>query len=129
MKGLALVTRVAALALLAASCRKNPDPRHIDLDDFSSGKQLTDTLKKLIPPGTRVVLASEVMQSNGFKCGERAGITVDVNTSKVGSGKPYLECWKSTRIDLGLKRREWSVQFKYDTAGVQDIIAGYAIQP
>jgi hypothetical protein len=129
MASVAKVVSTGLLALFALGCKKNPDPRHIDLGDFNSGKQLSDTLKKLVPPGTRVLLASEVMQINGFTCGERSGITVDVNKGELGSGKPYLECYNSTRIDLGLKRREWTVKFNYDSAGVQDVVAGYIIQP
>ena len=119
----------AAVVLLAPGCKKNPDPAYIDIADFNSGKQLTDTLKRLIPVGTRVPLAWQTMQTSGFKCAERSLTTVDTTTHKLGSGPPYLECDMSSRIDYGMRRRVWTVEFHYDSAGVNDILAGYQIQP
>ena len=130
MTSMASTKRAAVFAvLLLAGCKRDRDPRHFDLGDFNSGKQLTDTLTRLLPPGTRLNLVWEVMQGNGFGCGERAATTVDIQKGTLGSGKPYLECYKSTRIDLGLKRRDWTVMFNYDSSGVRDINSGYIIQP
>jgi len=130
MSATASLARLTALVLvLAAGCKKNPDPRYIDISDFNSGKQLTDTLKRLIPVGTRLPIVWETMQTSGFKCGERSLTTVDTVTRKLGSGAPYLECDNSSRINYGLQRRMWTVEFHYDSAGVKDILAGYIIQP
>src|SRR5437868_10772586 len=108
-------TRAAALvALLVVGCKKDPDPMHFTLADFNSGKQLTDTLKRLIPLGTKEAVVWEMMEGNGFGCGERAGIIVDRQTNKLGSGKPNLECYKSTRIEFGLRHRAWTVEFVLD---------------
>lgn len=120
---------LVAVTLGAACARKNPNPNYINIRDFDSDKALTDTLKNLIPPGTRVLVASEEMQSNGFKCGERAGITVDTKTGTLGSGTPHLECWQSSPIKPGLQHRDWTVTFNYDSTGVRDVMAGYIIQP
>jgi hypothetical protein len=120
---------IALVVLLALGCSRNRDPMHVDVRDFDSGKSLSDTLGKLLPPGTRVPIVWEAMQRYGFKCGERRGITVDMKTGKLGSGKPDLECWQSSRINLGLQRRDWRVTFKYDSSGVRDVFAGFNIQP
>ena len=54
-------------ALLVIACsKKNPDPNYINIRDFDSGEALTDTLKKLIPPGTRILAASEAMSLKAF---------------------------------------------------------------
>jgi len=119
----------ALIALLALGCRKNPDPNHIELGDFVSGNQLSDTLRKLIPAGTRVRVASEVMLRNGFVCAEHGGITVNPTTSALVSGAPDLECYQSTRMNFGLRKRRWTVVFEYDTTGVTTINSGYDIQP
>ncbi len=117
-------------ALLIPACsKKNSDPKSINLRDFDSDKALTDTLKKWIPSGTPVLAASATMQANGFKCGERAGITFDTTTGKPGSGTPHLECWQSSPIVPGLQRRDWTVTLNYDSTGVRDVHAGYIIQP
>lgn len=117
-------------ALLVIACgKKNPDPNYINIKDFDSDKALTDTLKKLIPAGTRVLVASEAMQSKGFKCGERAPTTVDTKAGTLGSGRPHLECWQSSPIEGGLRHRDWTVTFDYGSAGVRDVHAGYIIQP
>jgi hypothetical protein len=126
MGNLESLARAALLTVMLASCRKNPDPLHIDLGDFNSPKQLTDTLKRLIPVGMKEPVVWEMMQRNGFACGERSGIIVD--NGKLGSGKPDLECYKSTRIDLGLRRRAWTVVFKLDSGRVSDVNAGYIYQ-
>jgi hypothetical protein len=114
---------------LALACASDPDPTHFHLRDFSEGSALADTIKRFIPPGTKLTAAWEMMQGNGFKCGERPGIRVDPQTHKLGSGSPSLECWQSTRISLGLQRRFWTVTFPHDTSGVRDVFAGYIIQP
>ena len=120
---------VAALALLTLGCAKDPDPNHFKLAEFHSGKQLTDTLKRLIPNRAAEARVWEMMQGNGFKCAERpAGIVVDRQTGKLGSGKPNLECYQSTRINFGLRHRQWTVVFKLDSARVSAISAGYIYQ-
>jgi hypothetical protein len=130
MTRVASLSRAATLiALLALGCRKNPDPNRIELGDFVSGNQLSDTLRKLIPVGTRIPPAWEMMQRNGFDCGERRPITVDLKANKLGSGKPDLECYQSTRMNFGLRKRRWTVVFEYDTTGVTTINSGYDIQP
>jgi len=121
--------RAALVALLALGCGKNPDPNHLALGDFVSGNQLSDTLRKLIPVGTRIPVATEMMQRNGFVCGERAPIKVDVKTRTLGSGKPNLECYKSSRLNLGMQRRDWTVVFAFDTTGIKGLNSGYIIQP
>ena len=120
MAALLSMTRAAAVvALLALGCKKDPDPSHFKLADIHSGNQLTDTLKRRIPNGTREADAWETMQKNGFYCGERGATIVDAGT--IGSGKRELHCSRSTRINFGLKRREWYVFFKLDSARVTDI--------
>ena len=117
------------VAVLALGCARDRNPLRIHIRDFDSGTALSDTLKRLIPPGMKVSGAWEVMQGNGFKCGERAGTTFDTRAKKLGSGTPHLECWQSSPITLGLQRREWRVVFQYDSSGVRDISAGFIIQP
>jgi hypothetical protein len=130
MTPVASLGRVAAIiALLALGCRKNPDPSHIELGDFVSGNQLNDTLRKLIPAGTRLPRVWEMMQTNGFGCGERAPTTVDLKTSTLGTGQTHLECYQSTRTNFGMRRRDWTVVFEHDTSGVTGINSGYIIQP
>jgi hypothetical protein len=120
---------IALVVLLALGCSRNRDPHHIDIGDFDSGQALTDTLRKLLLPGIRVAAASEMMQRNGFICGDRAGTIVDLKTGKLGSGKPDLQCWQSSRIPPGFQRRDWTVTFKYDTSGIRDVFANFIIQP
>jgi hypothetical protein len=124
-------TRVAmvAIVVLSLGCGKDPDPTHFHLGDFSTGPALTDTLRRLIPPGTQLTSAWEIMQGNGFKCGERAGVLVDSQTHKLGSGAPSLQCWQSTQVGLGLRRRDWTVTLRHDTSGVHDVFASYIVQP
>lgn len=129
MTPVASFARAALVALLALGCRKNPDPSHISLGDFASGNQLSDTLGKLIPVGTRIPVAWEMMHRNGFVCAERAPTTVDLKTKTLGSGEPNLECYKSSRMNLGLQRRDWTVVFAFDTTGIKGINSGYIIQP
>ena len=119
----------ALAAILALGCAKDRDPRRIHLRDFDNGPALADTLQRLERPGTRLNAAWEIMQGNGFKCGERAGTTIDTRTGTLGSGTPYLQCWQSIPINLGLQRRQWTVTLQYDSAGVRDVSAGYIIQP
>ncbi|HXQ77562.1 MAG TPA: hypothetical protein VN797_05115 [Gemmatimonadaceae bacterium] len=124
------LSRLAVLtALLAVGCKKNPDPAHIELGDFVSGNQLNDTLRKLIPVGTRLPRVWEMMQTNGFGCGERAPTTVDLKSNTLASGQTHLECYQSTRINLGMRRRDWTVVIEHDTTGVTGINSGYIIQP
>ena len=109
------VTRAAAVvALLALGCKKDPDPSHFKLAGIHSGKQLTDTLKRRIPIGTREAAVWEMMQGNGFYCGERG--TTPMNFDTTGSGNRALDCSRSTRIHFGLKRRDWFVFFLLDSA-------------
>ena len=129
MSSFASLACVTAAAVLALGCKRNPDPRYIDISDFNSGNQLTDTLERIVPVGTRVPVAWETMQASGFSCGERGASVADLKTDKLGTGKPYLECYLSNRIDLGLHRRDWTVHFDFDTAGVSGISSGYVIQP
>ena len=117
------------VVVLTLGCARDRDPMRIHIRDFESGPVLADTLKRLITPGIRVAAAWEMMQSNGFKCGERAGTTFDVQARKLGSGTPYLQCWQSSPMYLGLKRRDWTVNLQYDSSGVRDITAGYIVQP
>jgi len=117
------------IAVFALGCARDRDPMRIHIRDFESGTVLADTLKRLITPGIRVAAAWEMMQGNGFKCGERAGTTFDARAGKLGSGTPYLQCWQSSPMYLGLKRRDWTVNLQYDSSGVRDITAGYIIQP
>jgi hypothetical protein len=125
----ASISVAGAFALIALACRTGQDPTHFRLRDFSTAPALTDTIRKLIPPGTPLTAAWETMQGNGFKCGERPGIRVDPQTHELGSGSPSLECWQSTRINLGLQRRDWTVTFPHDSTGVRDAFAGYVSQP
>jgi hypothetical protein len=120
---------IALVVLLALGCSGNRDPHHLDIGDFDSSQALTDTLKKLLLPGVRVSAASEMMQRNGFICGDRAATLVDLKTGKLGSGRPDLQCWQSSRIPPGLQRRDWTVTFKYDTSGIRDVFANFIIQP
>jgi hypothetical protein len=117
-----LVTRAAAVvALLALGCAKrDPDPTHFKIADFRSGKELTDTLKSRIPNGMRETAVWEIMQGNGFSCGER-GVDQRTGTSTIGIGKSELHCSGSTRINFGLRRREWWVFFQLDSGRVTDI--------
>ena len=117
------------IAVLSLGCGKDPDPTHFHLGDFSTAPALTDTLRRLIPPGTQLTSAWVIMQGNGFKCGERAGVSVDPQTHELGSGTPSLQCWQSSPISLGLRRRDWTVTLAHDTSGVRDVLAGYIIQP
>ena len=114
------------LLLLTPGCKKNPDPHHIDIADFKSPQQLSDTLKYLI--GMQEPVVWEAMQRNGFGCGERSGTIVDRNTGKLASGKPHLQCWQSHRIDFGLRRRVWTVDFVVDSARVSDVTASFIYQ-
>jgi len=119
--------RILAFAvLLTLGCKKNPDPRHIDIADFESPKQLSDTLQYLV--GMREPVVWEAMQTNGFHCGERSGIVVDRSTGKLGSGKAHLECSQSHRVNLGLRRRMWTVKFGLDSGRVRDVNADFIYQ-
>jgi len=114
------ITRAAAVvALLALGCKKDPDPSHFKLANIDSGNQLEDTLRRRIPIGTREAAAWEMMQGNGFYCGERGA--TPVVTDAIVSKRRELHCDRSTRIDFGLKRRVWLVFFKLDSARVTDI--------
>jgi len=118
------IARAALIvALLTLGCKKHPDPRHIDVADFKSPKQLSDTLQYLVGMTEPVVWAA--MQRNGFDCHEVKGIRVDRTTGELGSGKPHLECWQSRRVNLGLRRRSWTVQFGLDSGRVTDVNARF----
>ena len=118
-------------ALAALGCTSQGDPKPIDIRDFSEARPVNDSLKKLVPVGTPVPQAQALMEQSGFTCDpqRRSAITVDVVTGKLGSGPPTLECWNSNRISLGLQHRDWHVVYRYDSAGVRDVTAGYIIQP
>ena len=118
-------------ALVTLGCGSGGDPKPIDIRDFSEARPVNDSLKKLVPVGTPVPRAQAVMEQSGFKCDpqRRSAITVDVVTGKLGSGPPTLQCWNSNRISLGLQHRDWTVVYRYDSAGVRDVTAGYIIQP
>ena len=119
--------RILAFAtLLTLGCKKNPDPNHIDIADFKSPKQLSDTLQYLV--GMTEPVVWEAMQRNGFGCGERSGIVVNRSTDELGSGKPHLECWQSHRINLGLRRRMWTVEFGLDSGRVRNVTARFIYQ-
>lgn len=120
---------VAFIAFLACSCRAERAQKPVDIRDFRSGAVLRDTLQRLVPRGTPVSRAQTLMEESGFQCGQRAGIVVDRVGGKLGSGPPYLECWNSNRIFPGFQHRDWTVVYRYDSAGVADVIAGYIIQP
>jgi hypothetical protein len=122
---------VALGALVTLGCSSGGDPKPIDIRDFSEARPVNDSLKKLVPVGTPVPRAQALMEQSGFKCDpqRRSAITVDVVTGKLGSGPPTLECWNSNRISLGLQHRDWRVVYRYDSAGVRDVTAGYIIQP
>jgi hypothetical protein len=113
-------------ALLTLGCKKHPDPFHIDVAEFKSPRQLSDTLQYLV--GMTEPAVWEAMQRNGFDCGERRGILVDRSTGELGSGKPHLECWQSHRINLGLRRRVWTVEFGLDSGRVTDVNARFRSQ-
>jgi hypothetical protein len=84
MASLSMTRAAAVVALLALGCaRKDPDPNHFKLAHFDSGKQLADTLKRRIPTGAREAAVWEMMQGNGFSCGERGGIVVDQQAQSV----------------------------------------------
>jgi len=109
------ITRAAAVvALLALGCKKDPDPSHFKLANIHSGNQLTDTLRRRIPIGTREAAAWETMQRNGFYCGERG--TTPMNFDTTGVGNRALDCSRSTRTHFGLKSRVWYVFFLLDSA-------------
>lgn len=110
------MTRAASVvALLALGCaKKDPDPSHFKLANIHSGNQLTDTLKRRIPNGTREAAAWAMMQRNGFYCGERG--TTPMNFDTTGAGNRSLDCSRSSRINFGLKRRVWFVFFGLDSA-------------
>jgi hypothetical protein len=120
---------VIGIAALALACASDRDPTHFRLRDFSEGPALADTIKRLVPPGSKLTAVWEMMQGNGFKCGERPGIRVDPQTHELGSGSPSLECWRSTRIDMGLRRRDWTVTFPHDSTRIRDVFAGYITRP
>ena len=118
-------------ALVTLGCSQGGDPKPIDIRDFSEARPVNDSLKKLVPVGTPVPRAQALMEQSGFKCDPqmRSAITVDVVTGKLGSGPPTLQCWNSNRISLGRQHRDWTVVYRYDSAGVRDVTAGYIIQP
>lgn len=115
------ITRAAAVvALLALGCKKDPDPAHFKLAAIHSGPQLTDTLWRHIPYGTREALAWEMMQRNGFYCLEVGRTPVEI-PGTIGFGERDLQCSRSTRINFGLRRREFWVWFQLDSGRVSGI--------
>jgi hypothetical protein len=116
-------------ALVTLGCGSRGDPKPIDIRDFSEARLVNDSLKKLVPVGTPVPRAQAVMEQSGFKCDPKRYSTITVVNGKLGSGPPILECWNSNRISLGLQHRDWTVVYRYDSAGVRAVTAGYIIQP
>jgi hypothetical protein len=115
--------------LVSLACGSGGDPKPIDIRDFSEARPVNDSLKKLVPVGTPVPRAQALMEQSGFKCDPKRHSTITVVNGKLGSGPPTLECWNSNRISLGLQHRDWHVVYRYDSAGVRDVTAGYIIQP
>jgi hypothetical protein len=120
---------VAVGALVALGCTSRGDPKPIDIRDFSTAAHLNDSLTKLVPVGTSVPRAQAVMVQSGFKCDVARYSAIAVVNGKLGSGPPTLECWNSNRIFPGLQHRDWTVVYRYDSAGVRDVTAWYIIQP
>jgi hypothetical protein len=116
-------------ALAALGCTSQRDPKPIDISDFSEARPVNDSLKKLVPVGTPVPRAQALMEQSGFRCDPARYSTITVVNGKLGSRPPTLECWNSNRISLGLQHRDWRVVYRYDSAGVRDVTAGYIIQP
>ena len=115
---------LVACVVLALGCKKNPDPYHLDVARFKSGKQLADTLKYLV--GMTEPGVWEAMQRNDFKCAERhASIVKD---GKLALGNAYLDCWYEHRINFGLRRRLWNVTFPLDSSRVREVYANFINQ-
>ena len=103
------------VALLAVGCgTRNPDPRHIELSDFDSGKQLGDTLSRLYPPGSRVSEVKDALQRDGIYCYEQGVVGADGHVPII-EGRPHLICMGSSRLQI-FRRRQWLVWFPFDTA-------------
>ncbi len=117
------LTFVVTVAL-TLGCKKNPDPNYIDVARFRSGKQLADTLKYTI--GMPEAGVWEMMNRNGFKCGERHDDIV--KDRQLAPGRLNLECWYEHRIELGLRRRVWTVTFPLDSSRVREVYAGFIKQ-
>lgn len=128
-KSVLVVVAIGAVLILGA--RRGGGPKPIDIRDFGDEGPMNDTLKKLVPIGTPVPRAEALMHQSGFRCdpARHSTITVDVTNGKLGSGPPTLECWNSNRIFPGYKHRDWTVVYKYDSAGVRGVNASYIIQP
>jgi len=116
-------------ALVTPGCGAGGDPKPIDIRDFSEARPVNDSHRRLVPLGTPVPRAQALMEQSGFKCDPAWHSTITVVNGKLGSGPPTLECWNSNRIFLGLKHRDWTVVYRYDSAGVRDVTAGYIVQP
>ncbi|HET9636074.1 MAG TPA: hypothetical protein VFP26_09120 [Gemmatimonadaceae bacterium] len=122
--------RLVATALLIAAaatsgCKKNPDPYHIDLADFKSGRQVADTLRYLV--GSTEPMVWEAMQRNGFRCAERHNNIVKDGKLAL-SPHAYLDCYNEHRINFGLRRRVWNVTFPLDSSRTTDVYASYMNQ-
>ena len=129
MRPRAQVALTIFVVLFAAGCSRGGERKPINISDYESGASLSATLKQLVPPGTPVARARSLMEESGFECGERAGIVVDQRAGRIGSGKPRLECWESSRIWPGLQRRDWTVVIRYDSSGVVESFGSFIIQP
>jgi hypothetical protein len=116
---LSIARAAAVVALLALGCKKDPDPSHFKLAGINSGPQLTDTLWRRVPYGTREAAVWSMMQGNGFYCGESGVTPLDFDTTAFGTRD--LRCSRSTRINFGLKRREFWVFFHLDSGRVTGI--------
>ena len=120
---------VCAVVMTLACERGNQKP--IDIRDFSETARMNDSLQKLVPAGTTIAQAQTLMEQSGFKCdpARRSTITVDTVPGKLGAGPPRLECWNSNRFFPWFQHRDWTVVYRYDSAGIRDVTASYIIQP
>jgi hypothetical protein len=118
-----------AIVLGALACGRGSDQKPINIRDFSESRPLRDSLLKLVPPGTSLAPALDVMVRSGFKCDTAFHATTLVVDGKVGSGPPDMYCWASNRLFTGFQKRVWTVVFLYDSAGIRDVIPHGDIQP
>ena len=120
-----LTTAIAVVAFASSGCKKNPDPYHIDLAKFKSGKQVADTLRYLV--GGTEPMVWEAMQRNGFTCAERHSNIVKDGKLAL-SPHAYLDCYNEHLINFGLRRRVWNVTFPLDSSRTIDVYASYMNQ-
>jgi hypothetical protein len=118
-----------AVALGALACGHGNDHKPINIRDFSESRPLRDSLLKLVPLGTSLAPALDVMVRSGFKCDTAFHATITVVDGKLGSGPPDMYCWASNRLFTGFQKRVWTVVFLYDSTGVRDVIPHGDIEP